>query len=459
MSHIIDSEFYKNGWGTEEMRAVFDDRRRYQRWLDIEVVLAEVQAELGVIPAEAATEIKAKAKIEELDIDFIKDELAKTGHSLVPLLKAVQKRCADNLGEHIHYGPTTQDIEDTGGVLEMREAARILTRDLLRLEKALLTYAEQYKNLPMTGRTHNQHGLPITLGLKFAGWAAELRRDIERIKDMGPRVFVGMLHGGTGTMAGLGEKAWETMERFMARLDLGAPPTGWGSSRDVVAEYQVVLAMVAGTVGRIANEIFQLARTEIQEFYEPLGEHYVGSSTMPHKRNPEVSEFCVAMCRVVMNNAQLGLQSMVSEHERDTRSWRLDWHSIPESSIMLHKALSALIFICEGLEIDTKRIAENLDMMHGMLFSEALMFHLGAKVGKQTAHHLIRDSILGATSSGKPFRDLLLANPTIRANISEEELDSIMDYSKHVGQSARQVEAVAATAKLLAATDQAFLGS
>ncbi|WP_243544144.1 class-II fumarase/aspartase family protein [Pseudodesulfovibrio tunisiensis] len=457
MAHIIDSEFYCNGWGTPEMRAVFDDRRRYQRWLDIEVVLAEVQAELGVIPAEAAREIKAKAKIEELDIDMIKDGLAKTGHSLVPLLKAVQVRCADNLGEHIHYGPTTQDIEDTGGVLEMKEASKILFRDLLRMEKALNELAAKYKDFPMTGRTHNQHGLPITLGLKFANWSAELRRDLERIKSMPPRVFLGMLHGGTGTMAGLGEQAYPIAEKVMERLGIGLPPSGWGSARDIVAEYQVVLGMVAGTVGRIANEIFQLARTEIQEFKEPLGEHYVGSSTMPHKRNPEVTEFCVAMCRVVMNNAPLALQSMIAEHERDTRSWRLDWHSIPESSIMLHKAITALLTIVEGLEIDEQRITDNLNMLEGMLFSEALMFHLGKKVGKQTAHHLIRDAILGATQSGKCFRELLLADETIAANISEAELDSIMDYSKHVGQSARQVAHVKETAERLGATDQDFL--
>ena len=458
MSHIIDSEFYGNSWCTPEMRAIFDDRARYQRWLDIEVVLAEVQAEMGVIPAEAAREIADKAVIRELDIDFIKEELAKTGHSLVPLLKAVQKRCAGNLGEHIHYGPTTQDIEDTGGILEIKDASKLIFRDLRRLEKTLLALAERYVVFPMTGRTHNQHGLPITLGLKFANWAAELRRSMERMKDMRKRVFVGMLHGGTGTMAGLGDKAYPVAEAVMARLGLGLPPTGWGSARDIVAEYQTVLGLVAGTLGRIANEIFQLARTEIGEFQEPLGEHYVGSSTMPHKRNPEVTEFVVAMTRIVMSNVQLALQSMVSEHERDTRSWRLDWHSIPESSMMLHKALSALVFVVEGLHIDEERISGNLDMLHGMLFSEALMFHLGVKVGKQTAHHLIRDAILAASDpKGKTFRELLLESPDIAKVLTAEELAEIMDYSKHIGQSERQVREVVALASACSRNDADFL--
>ncbi len=457
MSHIIDNEFYKDSWGTAEMRQVFDDRARYQRWLDIEVVLAKVQAEMGSIPSEAAQEIARAAKVEELDMDFIKAELGLTGHSLLPLLKAVQKRCKDNLGEYIHYGPTTQDIEDTGGVLEIKDASKILLRDLMRIEKAILGHAEKYKDFPMAGRTHNQQGLPITLGLKFANWAAEIRRGMERLKGIRERVFVGMLHGGTGTMAGLGENAWETAQKVMDRLGLALPPTGWGSARDTVAEYQVVLGMLAGSLGRVSNEIFQLARTEINEFREPLGEHYVGSSTMPHKRNPEVTEFIVAMCRIVMSNVQLALQGMVSEHERDTRAWRLDWHSIPESSIMLHKALTALTFIVEGLEIDEKQISKNLDMLHGMLFSEALMFYLGKKVGKQTAHHLIRDAILGTRNTSKTFKELLMDSPVIRENLSLAELDSVMDYSRHVGESSRQVMAVAALSARLSKTDNDFL--
>jgi len=457
MAHIIDSEFYKNGWGTEEMRAVFSDRKRFQRWLDIEVVLAEVQAELGIIPGEAAEEIAKKADIELIDIDYVKEGLVQTGHSLVPLLRAVQRVCEGSLGEYIHYGPTTQDIEDTGMALEIKDACRIIMRDLCRLEKAILELADQYKNFPMAGRTHNQQGLPITLGLKFANWGAEVRRDIERMKDARKRIFVGMLHGGTGTMAGLGEKAYPTINSVMDKLGLDVPVTGWGSSRDNFAEYQSLLGMIAGTIARIANEIFQLSRTEILELQEPLGEHYVGSSTMPHKRNAETSEFVVAMTRVVMNNSSLGLQGMMAEHERDTRSWRLDWHSIPESSIMTAKALQACTEIMEGLDINEPRITENLDMLHGMLFSEALMFYLGEKIGKQTAHHLIRDAILAANSGDRTFRELLLEDPEIGANITKEELDSVMDYSKHIGKSAEQVEAVIALSKDKGSNDLDFM--
>jgi len=457
MVHIIDSEFYKNGWGTKEMRDVFDDRKRYQRWLDIEVSLSKVQAKLGIIPAYAAEEIEKKAKMELLNIDNIKEGIVKTGHSLVPLLREVQRNCKGDAGEYIHYGPTTQDIEDTGASLEIKEAYKIIIRDLYKIEKSTLQLAQKYIDFPMAGRTHNQQGLPITLGLKFATWAAEIRRNIERMKDMKKRIFVGMLHGGTGTMDGLGEEAFEIINLVMQDLGLEVPEIGWGSSRDYFTEYILVTGMVAGTLGKISNEIYQLSRTEIGELQEPLPEDYVGSSTMPHKKNAETSEFVVTMSRIVMNNCSLALQSMISEHERDTRSWRLDWHTIPENSILLAKILQASKFLLGGLKVNEKRINENLHLLKGMLFSEALMLYLGKKIGKQTAHHLIKNTVMESMNQDFSFKELLLKNPEINKNITSQELDQIMDYNKHIGKSVELVNQVVERFKELSSNDQEYL--
>lgn len=456
-AHIIDSPYYKHIYSTDEMRDVFDCRRRYGRWLGIETALARVQARLGVIPKEAAEEINRKAKLELLDEDFIHRDLEATGHSLMPLLKAVQKVCDNGYGEYIHFGPTTQDIQDTTTVLEMRDAARIIMRDLVRAEKALLPLAERYKTFPMVGRTHNQHGLPITLGLKFAGWAAEVRRDIERLKDLHKRLFIIMIHGGTGTMAGLGDKAMETAKGLAAELDLSLPPTGWGSSRDNIAEYQCVLGLVCGTVARISNEIYQLSRSEIWELHEPFGDAYVGSSTMAHKRNAEKCSMNVAVCRIVMNNTSLGLQGMMAEHERDTRSWRMDWHSVAESSVLAARALATLNLILEGLDINEKAIVDNLDCLRGLLFSEAVMFHLAGKVGKLTAHHMVHGAAMRAQRELMAFRDALLDDPEVAKHTTGEELDAVMDYSRHIGTSAEQVELVAAEAARLAANDGTYM--
>jgi adenylosuccinate lyase len=215
-----------------------------------------------------------------------------------------------------------------------------------------------------------------------------------------------------------------------------------------------VLGIVAGTIGRINNEVFQLSRTEIHELHEHIAEDYVCSSTMPHKRNAEVSEFVVALCRVVMGNVALGLQSMISEHERDSRSWRTDWHTLPESSIMLAKALSATKTMLTGLEVHEDRIAENLDRLHGLLFSEALMFHLGKRVGKQTAHSLVGAAAMKAQTQGLSFRDLLFSSPEIMQHTTRRELEELMDYTKHLGQSAAQVEAAIRFVRELAASDE-----
>ncbi len=452
-AHIIDSPYYKHIYSTDEMREVFDARRRYGRWLDIEIRLAKVQAKLGVIPAEAAEEIAKKAKLELLDEAFILQDLEATGHSLMPLLKAVQKVCDNGYGEYIHFGPTTQDIQDTCTVLEMRDATAIIQRDLIRAEKALLPLAEQFKALPMVGRTHNQHGLPITLGLKFAGWAAEIRRDIERLKDMQKRIFIIMLHGGTGTMAGLGDKAMETAKALAHDLQLTLPPTGWGSSRDNLAEYQCVLGIIGGTVARICNEIYQLSRSEIWELHEPFGEEYVGSSTMAHKRNAEKCSMNVAVCRIVMNNSSLGLQSMMAEHERDTRAWRMDWHSVAESSVLTARALANLNRILEGLDISQEAITKNLDCLRGLLFSEAVMFHLAGKVGKLTAHHMVHGAAMRAQRELISFKQALLEDAEVAKHTTEQELDEVMDYMRHIGTSVEQVQLVIDEAKRLGATD------
>ncbi len=454
MVHIIDSPYYRHIYGSEEMSAVFDARRRYQRWLDIEAALARVQAKLGVIPQEAADEISRKTDVALLDEDFIRAQLAATGHSLMPLLKAVHKVCDNGYGEYIHYGPTTQDIEDTGAVLELRDAFRIIAQKLLKTEDILLPLAEKYASLPMAGRTHNQQGLPITLGLKFANWAAEIRRSIERLKDLKKRLFIIMLHGGTGTMAGLGEKAYPTINGLAQELGLDLPPTGWGSARDTFAEYQTVIGIICGTVARICNEIYQLSRSEIGELTESFGEKYVGSSTIAHKQNTERCSMNVAVCRIVMNNASLGLQGMVSEHERDTRSWRLDWHTLAESSVLTARALDTANDALTNLAISEERITTNLDYLRGLLFSEAVMFHLGRKLGKLTAHEVVYEAAMRAQlEEGIDFKTALMENKEVAANVTCAELDELMNYSSHIGTSKGQVRDVIDTAKSMAKTD------
>lgn len=440
MAHIIDSQFYKDGWGTEEMRQIFEDNTRYQRWLDIEAALARVQARLGIIPKEASIEITKKANYEIMSPERIKEDLKKSSHSLVPLLKELQRHCKGDTGEYIHYGPTTQDIEDTGAILEIKDACHIIENDLKEILSELASLAQEYKELPMAGRTHNQQGLPITLGLKFAIWLTEVKRHVERLEEMKKRLFTGLLHGGTGTMAAFGEQAFTIIDQVMEELDLQVPIVGWATARDNLAEFINLLGLIAATMGKIGNEIYQLSRTEIGELMEPFTKGMIGSSTMPHKRNPELSEILVALSRIVINNTSLGLTAMVMEHERESRAWRLDWHTIPENCILIARILKSIKTLLGGLEVNVERIGENLDCLKGLLFSEALMLYFGEKVGKQTAHHLLYEAAIEAREKGIPLKDVILSHEQLKERTSSEELDEIMDYEKHIGKSKELVE-------------------
>ena len=456
-SHIMDSKYFRNSWGTQEMRDIFEDDRKLSYWLEVEVALAQTQATLGIIPKEAAEEIEACAKIDLLDMEFYKKDLAATGHALVPLLRAVEQRCKNGFGEYVHFGATTQDILDTGSVLAMRDATKILIRDAARLEKALLGHAEKYIRLPMAGRTHHQQGLPITLGLKFANFAAELRRDLDRIKDMIKRCSIVMLHGGAGTLAGFGDKAYPTIEGVAKRLGLAVPLTCWANARDTIAEYLCVLGILAGTLARLANEIFSLSASEVYELHEPLSKQNVGSSTMPHKRNAAVCEMTVAQSRIVHANVVVGLNAMICEHERDARVWRLDLHNIPESSLLTGKMLDAMIKVVEGINVYEENITKNLDMLGGLLLSESVMFHLGQKLGKQTAHHLLHEITMPVKGDTRTFRQRLMDTPEIKAVITPKELEEILDYSKYLGESENEVRNTIAYCKKAAETDVQFM--
>jgi adenylosuccinate lyase len=352
MAHVITNEFYKDAWGTEEMRHVFSARTRYQRWLGVLAALARVQARLGIIPQGACDEINRKAKLEFIDLDAVKQHLTAASHTFVPLLKGLEHACENGAGEFLHFGTCTQDIQDTAVSLELMDADAILSRDLLRTEKLLIKLSQEHKNLTMAARADGRPLGKTTLGLKMADWLAEVRRDIARMKDMRKYIFVGLIHSSTGTMSGLvaangdDDQAFAVMEGVMEELGLNPPTIGWSGIRDNFGHFMSVLGLLAGTLGRIANEIDRLSRPEIAELRQP--------------ENADSARATATLCQIAINNVPLGLQAMISEHERDTRSWRMDWHHISETSILVAKALDSTNALLEGLETREDRIIENL---------------------------------------------------------------------------------------------------
>ncbi len=432
-SHIIDSGFYSGGYTTNEARNIFCDKYRYQRWLDVEAALAYTQGKLGIIPEDAAKIISENAQLKNLDLNAIRQGVLETSHSLIPLLAALRKVCPGGAGQFIHFGATTQDIQDTAQSLEIKDVIDIVERDLIIIIDLLIGQAKKYRDTAFIGRTHAQYALPMTLGLKMAVWIDELWRNFERLQATKERVLVSQLFGGVGTMDAFEDKGMELLEAFSQRLNLTAPLTAWHASRDRPAEFLSTLAMIAGTMAKIGDEIRCLSRNEIGEMEEPFQMGKIGSSTMPHKRNPEMCEQAVVLARLIKSNALLGFEGLINDHERDYRTVRMEWVTITDSSMFICGQLSIMKDLIKGLVVYEDRIKKNVAKAATLISTEALMFHLGEKIGKQTAHTIVYETSMEAVETKQPLVDLLMNRPEIMGKFKREGLEDVIDPGNHIG--------------------------
>ncbi|WP_019535866.1 adenylosuccinate lyase [Paenibacillus ginsengihumi] len=446
-SHVIDMIMLQNNFGTAEMRKVWSDENRLQKHLDVEAALALAEAELGLVPAESAAVIAEKAKVELMNIQEIAQEVLKVKHSLMPTLKALQKLCGPEHGEWIHYGATTQDIVDTGMMLQLKEAHRIIVRDLRAVARELARLAREHRETPMAGRSHGMQGLPTTFGFKVAVLLDETIRHLDRLREAEERVFTGVMGGGVGTYASFGPLGPEVERLTMERLGLKAPNISWHSSRDRSAEYAGLLGMISGTLGKMGNEFYNLMRTELDEVEEPFTSGKIGSSTMPHKRNPAALEGLASLTKPIRYNTALVQESMIVEHERDAMSWRGEWIALPESCIYLAAQLANARAILAGLVVKPENMLRNLNRLGGLLLSERVMFALAKPMGKQTAHEVVYELCMKSVEEGIPFRDVLAADARIREAVGAEELERLMDPSTYLGSAPQTVDRVLAAAE------------
>jgi adenylosuccinate lyase len=432
-AHPIDFEINQHLFSTPELAQVFDEKTRYQRWLDVEAALAKAQGEMRVIPHEAAKEIERKARLEYLNLEKVHEGYLHSRNSLVPLISNLRSVCEKGCGEYVHYGATTQDIIDTAEILELQETVTIIYRDLRALEMICLDLAARHRSTPMAARTHGQQALPTTFGLKVVIWVTEVRRHIERLKCVSEKITAGQLGGAVGTMAALGPRAMEVAARTMNILGLKHSRVAWHNSRDNTGELASVFSLLVTTLAKIANEIFQLQKTEINELAEPAPGGTVASSTMPHKRNPEMCEQVVVLARLIRANAGLGFEGMINEHERDYRAVRLEWVTITDTSLFVCGLLSLAKGILKDLIVHEDRIRKNVDRASVFISTEALMFRVGKKIGKQTAHRVIYETCMEAVKTGRPLIDLLMNHDQISQKFKREDLEKAIDPMNHIG--------------------------
>ena len=431
-------------YNTKEMLAIFQEENILQKRLDVEAALARAEAAAKLIPKNAADEISKKADVKIVKLERVKEIEAQIDHDLMAIVKALTEKCSPEAGKFVHFGATSYDIVDTAWALILREALKLVKEDLVKFKKILLEKAENYKKLVMVGRTHGQHATPITLGLKFAVWAAEVQRHLERVEKAIEIVSVGKLTGAVGTGAALGKSSLKIQELLMKELGLGVPlATNQVLQRDRHAEAIISLSFIGQTLEKIAKEIRNLQRTEIGEVEEPFREKQVGSSTMPQKRNPHKSERICGIARVIKANAIVSLDNIPLEHERDLTDSSAERIILPESFILTHYILREAQNIISGLKVNEKNIRKNLKLTRGRIMSEALMQKLVEKgVPRQEAHELVRVAAMESFEKDIEMATALINSGKVKGLLSLKEIEDVLNPENYIGSAIEQIENV-----------------
>ncbi len=437
-------------YGTEEMREIWETDNKLQKMLEVEAALAEAEADLDIIPKNAALEIKSKASTEFVTSKRVSEIEAETNHDIASIVKALAEVCDDGAGEYVHFGATSNDIIDTSQALLFKESLKVLKTRLTELTRIILRLADENKTNVCIGRTHGQHALPTTYGMKFAIWADELHRQLNRLDECKERLCVGMMTGAVGTTAALGKEGLDIHKKVSKILDL--KPVMISSQviqRDAHAEFIMDLANIASTLEKMALEVRNLQRTEINE----LGESFdpskqVGSSTMPHKMNPITAERICGISRVVRAYVAPALQNNPLWHERDLTNSSCERIILPESCMLTDYMIKLSIRLFSNLVFKPENIEQNLNLSNGLIMAERVMAELTRKgMGKQTAYAIVRKCSLEAYDLETGLKQVIESNDEIKAYLSSSDIELIMDPHTYIGSSVEMVNEVLVASK------------
>jgi 3-carboxy-cis,cis-muconate cycloisomerase len=436
---VLDSALFRDAFGTPQARAIFSDSALVGRYIEVEVALARAQARCGVIPAQAAVQIAESARLERIDFERMRQETDIVGYPILPLVHQLVEMCGES-GRYVHWGATTQDIMDTANVLQVRAGLALLDDDLRALRGILSDLARRHRDTPMAGRTHLQHALPVTFGYKVAVWLAMFDRHQQRLAEMRKRVLLVQFAGAAGTLASLGDKGLQVQEALAQELGLGVPPATWHVARDGLAEAVNLLALVTGSLGKIACDLMLMASTEFAEVYEPFVKGRGASSTMPQKRNPISSELMLAAAKAVRQHAALMTDAMVQDFERATGPWHAEWIALPESFILTAGAMHQARFALGGLIVDTERMRHNLGLTQGLIVAEAVMMALAPAMGRQQAHDVVYDACRAVSEQGGTLAQVLAATPAVAAHFDAAAIGRMTDPANYLGLAPQMVD-------------------
>jgi adenylosuccinate lyase len=431
-------------YGSPEMRRIFDEENRLQKMLDVEAALAWAHSQVGNISKEDAQVIMKNASTNSVKLERVKEIENEIKHDVMALVRALTEICGKS-GEFVHLGATSSDILDTATALQLKEAVSLIENRLNDLESVLLSLAEKHKMSIMMGRSHGQHALPTTFGFKISVWIREIARNIQRLKACKERLLVGKMSGAVGTQAGLGSNALKIQKLVMKQLEISTADISTQIiQRDRYAELTCILAILASSLDNVASEIRELQRPEIAEVFEAFEQKkQVGSSTMPHKRNPMISERICGLAKILRSLVLPALENIQTWHERDLTQSSCERFVIPEECVLIDYMLILMIRVLKGLEVDEKRMQKNMDITQGCMMSEAVMLALAKKgLGRQKAHELTRELAIKTLNTNRPFQEVLEENSTVKELLSQLEIVHMLDPQNYLGTSPKQVELV-----------------
>jgi 3-carboxy-cis,cis-muconate cycloisomerase len=448
MSTAPFSELLGPLFGTAEASALFAERARLQGMLDFEAALARAEAGTGVIPASAGPAIAGKCRAELFDLAELGRATARAGNPAIPVVATLTALVAaqdPEAGRYVHWGATSQDAMDTGLVLQLRGFLAAIEGDLRRLAAALARLAEAHKGTPLVGRTWLQHALPVTVGLKAAGWLDAIERHRTRLLEVGGRALALQFGGAAGTLAALGGRGIEVAEALAGELRLPLPALPWHTHRDRVAEVATGLGLLVGTLGKIAGDVSLLMQTEVAEAFEPGGAGRGGSSTLPHKRNPVASAVVLAAAIRAPGLVATLLSAMVQEHERGLGGWHAEWETLPALCLLGAGALRRTLETIEGLELDPARMRANLEATHGQILAEAVTMALGSRIGRLAAHELVERACQQARATRRHLREVLAEDPVAARHLSPADLARLFEPCDYLGSATSFVDRVLAS--------------
>jgi 3-carboxy-cis,cis-muconate cycloisomerase len=429
----------------EPVAKLFRDDDYLQRMLDFEAALAHAEASSGIIPSSAASAIAAKCRAELFDKQKLSEHASLAGNLAIPLVKQLKALvAADNkdAAGFVHFGATSQDALDTALVLQLREALALISADVEKLCGRLAKMADQHRLTPIVGRTWMQHGVPTTLGIKFAGWLDALGRHRERFHEIQNRCLVLQLGGAVGTLAALGSQGAVVAKHLSEQLKLALPQMPWHSHRDRLCEIATTLGLFTGTLGKIARDISLHMQTEIDELREPAEEGRGGSSTLPHKRNPVACAVILSAAIRVPGLVATMFSAMVQEDERGLGGWHAEWETLPEIVCLTAGAMHQLADIVPRLEIDVERMRQNLNLTKGLIFAEAITVALGEKISRAQARELIDVASQRAIKEKRHLRDVINDDQKIAEHFSADALDKLFDARNYTGTSSEFIDRV-----------------